>query len=956
MLFRGLDERWDEEYTKYANCNVPVRDSEGNELRQTHSSFYLNLVSKPWVPAMGKHTGTADKSSRSFVPKELFLYTEEVSRLLHKHVRYTDWTVRSNNFKEALGFKSSVNLDTLMEELKTWATSSGGRSGESLCNEFTTSLAHMKEVYSFLYKRCTQSQDEKKRICEAFQNKPLVFVPHTKMHSSPSEQEDVRGCFCFKKEVCWCDPSGVAMKLCQKGENPFQRQMLQQFYSQADLSMFLKSFLKVDKTPNMDEYVEMASSLAEGSKFPTPTSIKDILRIFAVLGEKCIAHGPNQGVPYEYETDELGVFHPDQEVEIDPVKSSYLKTRLENEEILPTAEKWVALSVKPMLADDKNLQNIFQKEKNVYFLDVEAAVLKKTSQRSRKPNHEDVKHQELVNIFWKACGISKLSDCIEKRFVPDLVQMHCIPTQKHFHTTVPCIQRFLYSELPEIYDEVKAKEIPQKLKTMQFATVKHLDTVYSLKMRPEANVPVEKKFGLEVLGSTFCLYAVEQHVNNTDEINAEIVNLFTSGRRECARAVRNFLSALCGFQGTDLEKFLRENQDLDELPGSEELWDIPAPEEPERVSAPEEEIPEPVPRRSQQKHHEDGELHCWPPKSSALAQRSDAPVNPTPNDILKMWPPPAPPESVKDVLPKGGIASQGTRSLEQEQRPSDQIRRDKEADIQNCLSKSGLEPATNRPTAAGVDHGEVPATASPLVGGLVPSTSPPALVKHSHQDNAVAPHRDAGGETNARDLTNESKPATLPSASASHESVNMAVSTARPKHSAFSLFVYTGEDTRQEFEELPLGGEPNLPEHISLVENPNKEEIGRWGELFVLTYLENQQKKSPSGLEIQLRWMNEHGNSNAPYDFEIIRQVPDEENEGETRTIITYIEVKTTSSDQKEAFEISAGELTFAFEKREALHLYRVFNAGKPGHVRLARLQNLAANLEKKTVKLCMVI
>ena len=71
--------------------------------------------------------------------------------------------------------------------------------------------------------------------------------------------------------------------------------------------------------------------------------------------------------------------------------------------------------------------------------------------------------------------------------------------------------------------------------------------------------------------------------------------------------------------------------------------------------------------------------------------------------------------------------------------------------------------------------------------------------------------------------------------------------------------------------------------------------------------------------------------------------------------MITFVEVKTTSSDQKEVFELSVPELSFAREKQNALHLYRVFNAGKPS-VRIRRLKNLAAQLERKTVKLCMVI
>ena len=103
--------------------------------------------------------------------------------------------------------------------------------------------------------------------------------------------------------------------------------------------------------------------------------------------------------------------------------------------------------------------------------------------------------------------------------------------------------------------------------------------------------------------------------------------------------------------------------------------------------------------------------------------------------------------------------------------------------------------------------------------------------------------------------------------------------------------------------------------------------------------------------------MKENGNTAAPYDFEIRqRRLNGVEEDENTNTVITYVEVKTTSSDQKEFFEISVPELQFALAKQEALHLYRVFNAGKPDHLRIRRLRNLAAQLEMKNVKLWMVI
>lgn len=69
-----------------------------------------------------------------------------------------------------------------------------------------------------------------------------------------------------------------------------------------------------------------------------------------------------------------------------------------------------------------------------------------------------------------------------------------------------------------------------------------------------------------------------------------------------------------------------------------------------------------------------------------------------------------------------------------------------------------------------------------------------------------------------------------------------------------------------------------------------------------------------------------------------------------------FVEVKATRSDKKAFFQISSKELDLAFEKKQAYHLYRVYNAGKQGLVRLTKIENLAAKIESKMVRLCLVI
>ena len=154
-------------------------------------------------------------------------------------------------------------------------------------------------------------------------------------------------------------------------------------------------------------------------------------------------------------------------------------------------------------------------------------------------------------------------------------------------------------------------------------------------------------------------------------------------------------------------------------------------------------------------------------------------------------------------------------------------------------------------------------------------------------------------------------------------------------------------------EDLPINNKMRTMHGLPLMENPNSEEIGRWGEEYVFEFLQEQARCDLSG-SVEIVWINEKGNTTAPYDIEIRRNGV--RGGDDRRPVLTYVEVKTTSSDQKDIFELSVQQLQFARAHQDAFHLYRVFNAGKPKNVRIRRLQNLAEHLERKAVKLCLVI
>lgn len=121
-------------------------------------------------------------------------------------------------------------------------------------------------------------------------------------------------------------------------------------------------------------------------------------------------------------------------------------------------------------------------------------------------------------------------------------------------------------------------------------------------------------------------------------------------------------------------------------------------------------------------------------------------------------------------------------------------------------------------------------------------------------------------------------------------------------------------------------------------------EVGRWGEMLTYAYLQKQKDIC------DIRWVDEHEASGLPYDFEVVLEIEPE------KFTSSFIEVKTTASDQKDFFEISSQQITFALDQKDNFHIYRIYNAYDPDLVRLVRIGNLAHRMDSKQVKLCMII
>lgn len=807
-----------------------------------------------------------DEGIDLFLPSELFRQSSDVYELLEDHVKYVAADLKSSAFISTLHIRESVGVDGMISEMKQWSAACGATVDGSQPRDFTTSVNHMSRVYSFLSEKMAQNDQDGRKISGAFRKNPLIFVPHRYPDSSTNQNQRLRksnGTFLLKKDVCWRDPTDVALKVLKENGKVTTRRLLERHYSmpesqQLSLVPFFIDQLHVDETPNVDEYIEMASIVAEVAGFPTPSSLNDMLKIFATLGGKCVVRGHNDNMRVDEQ--------------IDDNMAAFLKQSLEREQkcIFPSFDKWVALSDKPLLPDDKSLLKIFQKEKSVHFLDFRDFFQPQKHRLSvRKPQHDREKMQHYVWLFLKTCEVKPLSECIAKEFTPEYVQYQCVSLQKHFHQMIPSVQRFLYTRNPTVYDERTHEGFAQKLLQMQFASVKSLETVYSLSTHPDVRIPIKEKSGVQPVGSTLCLYVVKEFQESADVVNTELVKLLLGeGKKQGSSDLSNFLVALKNYDGNDLESFLGEKQGLEPLPVGDELWSVPPPEEPDITEVEEEVTTEGTPVHAEvptSSRFDDG-LHSWPPKSAAQYDKTRQREGESSSEsTLKMWPPPAPPESMKKPLGEENrkLQTQGhenttERRTEHIDRPGEKDGTTSEGDhpVENLPRQyhapSSVE-ATSEATVLNSDEKVEPKTN--LVEGIITDLSQ-TQDKHGNQSSAqVEPQ-----------LSQAPRPEDDCIASGT-KSVTKQISPTRS-----NLWFDAGTTELVDFEDLCFTGDPSLIlDRIPLVDNPNKEEIGRWGERCVFEFLQSDAKCLSSGADLEIIWVNEKGNTTRPYDIEIRR-------------------------------------------------------------------------------------
>ena len=168
---------------------------------------------------------------------------------------------------------------------------------------------------------------------------------------------------------------------------------------------------------------------------------------------------------------------------------------------------------------------------------------------------------------------------------------------------------------------------------------------------------------------------------------------------------------------------------------------------------------------------------------------------------------------------------------------------------------------------------------------------------------------------------------------------------------------YSALDLDIEYEDLAFNGEDleegELPWNV---DNTNREvdgeaniETSKLGEELVYKHLCNVYKEQIQAKSVKIDWLNFEGESRSPYDVMVTFS-------DSINSLPIYVEVKATVLDERREFQISSQQLKFAFNEGCCFHLYRVSGLERGANVKMKRLVNLSSYMDRKAVKLYMLL
>ncbi|XP_074643214.1 uncharacterized protein LOC141900295 isoform X2 [Tubulanus polymorphus] len=926
---------------KYLKTSVMNEANE--EIKQVESTFGMQLTNLAWVPGIITTFTSMPNPSKQceeklFCGKELFVPNRPSKEYFDCHVTYLN-TGESNatDLSNYLGMSSHITAEMVKNLLISWCR----RDGTEKVKTFVTNLHHIKTVYYYLGKYLSIFI-----MRELFTQHPIIFVPIKTDFVSDGE-EYVRGQFLYCVEVCWSDPTNLFRQYAIELED-FHGElkvlpMIDSFYQ--GMEDFFISQGKVHEQPYRKHYVELLECITLLGR--------DSIRNDVLVGLSHIAtHLFNQGEMFMERLDEMQIM-------------------LTQKAIIPVKHnKFVSLDVKPMFADHK-LEKYFINKEGIYFIDLE-------SKKSKNRNTANRINKELVYKFLAACKVVKLSECLETQQITEHIKP-CPTMQLYLHNIIPHVQRFLLNRYSEIYQQHVDNKIAAKLKIMKFYEVRTLEVVYTIK-----NIETEPHKQNEKCRITEKeLFIKDTDLKSHNDLNKELSKFFSLGDQDSFNNIRDFLTELIPLtmnnSKTSFKDFYFVNSLDENLPSGETEWFIDPPVvQPPIIQRPvPTKINEPEEIKAATESAESDVLRNWPPGPPAGYGKNPTNTN-VPHPTSTMWPPPRPGE---DKLPTGNV---------------DHSKMDQTGGFPLVSGTACTASPYGIGTATTADSRNTDKTYSgpALISGSVGSdggaghhqpvmnathlpTSDSGEMISSAQDSSSSAV--AGSIKRDNDRTDIDRPAKRPRSADSAELSGYSVqSTTTNNHSDLAMDTsrehpwehmksselvdydktpqsvrkfrlnFDHYEIRDEtlFEELHI---PNIPEQVVFDKAADQPEIGNLGERLVHQYLKSLDTYNDKKI-LEVTWLNEQDEIGHPYDFVLsLKDVNGDEQ-------LQYIEVKATVSDSKEVLEISIQQISCANELRDHYDLLRVFSLGNADSIKVCRIANLVDKLEKKQIRLCMVI
>ena len=858
-----------------------------------------------WLP------NNKDKNSLHY-PRDLFVNNDRIVCLLGDKVNYLTKQVKSKNFIFTLGVQTEINFKSFVKEFKKWRE-------ESL---FITNYIHTKTIYRYFQE---QSSDYDEIINE-LKKGPFVFLLSTHCKQMLSDLCAAEGKFFPINRLCWEDPSGI---LCQTSGEVGQRRILKGYYPDEMQSYFV-STLGVSRYPSVQEYINLACSIAYKTNLPDKEACENLFTIFSVLGQMLISDKKLEELQdwsFPESSEERKQQYEDLSSFIDPRLPEFVHWKeWLGESIFPTSKnQFCCMSDLPLLVDNKNLARIFIESEKVplIFFDFILNMIKpKNSLAFRSKRAIEACDLKMIKIlvFFKACRVQLLSNVyIEPEVITVNMKRGCEKWEKVLHEISPIIQRYLCTKFPEHYNELRAKCFHEYLKNTTLFSVQSLEAVYRLFDRNNVNITHTKIACVsDAAAKRAIIYITSQYADEKakfEQILSEILTLFVGQNEEVKEDLLDFVQMYLVVPNKS-EYLKRKNVAV--LPSSDVKWHYPEPNV-LNTSVPTLVTVTPS-QNSTYAAVESGGLMCWPPRnpgSYGVVPKPDF-MKYAEEEINEKWKPPENPTITENVYQVDNRLSASDLSSD-----------GPEYNRKRKLSEPGDSDyalMSSKKPYSGLSHPDSPSKYVPVV-----------------EDELISNYENPRSRWK---LNEKFEAISIPSVSSkflefSHEKRNQIDFTLLEKYKL-----------EEQYEDLPILLNGDFKEDLQKVNFKEKETdsknpfVGKIGENLVYQHLREIYKDDITSGKAKVIWLNEAEETGDPYDLKIEFTSVDQNS--------IYIEVKTSYLDGKKEFEISANQLRFAFEQQACFHLYRV--TGINGKLRIRRLVNLSMYMDCKSVRLFMLL